>query len=281
MSELKLEFVGKQVKDMYGTFIGKVIGIVTDIDGSIESVGVDCGSTGLKQLAYEQLLVQGEYVIYIPRWRLDAQKLLRQKSLTLMRIKALKDIVSENDSMKDEAELIYIKYEKRLNDLEKDEKYVHEKLHDRLNELDKESKDIKAVLFDAKLQHRSNEITEDIYQQVNMHTNELMEHINLEKSEINNVKTRLTQQTLENNDITTASNAESSTRITTATATTSQETPATESSLQQEEGSIARQSVTPQQIVGNNATTTEEKSVETHDDDADKETSWLNQVIPK
>jgi hypothetical protein len=47
MSELKLEFVGKQVKDMYGTFIGKVIGIVTDIDGSIESVGVDCGSTGL------------------------------------------------------------------------------------------------------------------------------------------------------------------------------------------------------------------------------------------
>jgi hypothetical protein len=279
MSELKLEFVGKQVKDMYGTFIGKVIGIVTDIDGSIESVGVDCGSTGLKQLAYEQLLVQGEYVIYIPRWRLDAQKLLRQKSLTLMRIKALKDIVSENDSMKDDAELIYIKYEKRLNDLEKDEKYVHEKLHDRLNELDKESKDIKAVLFDAKLQHRSNEITEDIYQQVNMHTNELMEHINLEKSEINNVKTRLTQQTLENNDITTASNAESSTRITTAT--TSQETPATESSLQQEEGSIARQSVTPQQIVGNNATTTEEKSVEAHDDDADKETSWLNQVIPK
>jgi len=279
MSELKLEFVGKQVKDMYGTFIGKVIGIVTDIDGSIESVGVDCGSTGLKQLAYEQLLVQGEYVIYIPRWRLDAQKLLRQKSLTLMRIKALKDIVSENDSMKDEAELIYIKYEKRLNDLEKDEKYVHEKLHDRLNELDKESKDIKAVLFDAKLQHRSNEITEDIYQQVNMHTNELMEHINLEKSEINNVKTRLTQQTLENNDITSASNAESSTRITTAT--TRQETPATESSLQQEEGSTARQSVTPQQIVGNNATTTEEKSVETHDDDADKETSWLNQVIPK
>ncbi|MDQ3868518.1 MAG: CdvA-like protein, partial [Thermoproteota archaeon] len=235
MSELKLEFVGKQVKDMYGTFIGKVIGIVTDIDGSIESVGVDCGSTGLKQLAYEQLLVQGEYVIYIPRWRLDAQKLLRQKNLTLMRIKALKDIVAENDSMKDDAEIIYIKYEKRLNDLEKDEKYVHEKLHDRLNELDKESKDIKAVLFDAKLQHRSNEITEDIYQQINMHTNELMEHINLEKSEINNVKTRLTQQTLENNDITTASNAESS-----STTTTRQETPASESLQQEEEGPMVR-----------------------------------------
>jgi hypothetical protein len=284
MSELKLEFVGKQVKDMYGTFIGKVIGMVTDIDGSIEFVGVDCGSAGLKQLAYEQLLVQGDYVIYIPRWRLDAQKLLRQKSLTLMRIKALKDIVSENDSMKDDAELIYVKYEKRLNDLEKDEKYVHEKLHERLNELDKESKDIKAVLFDAKLQHRSNEITEDMYQQISIHTNELMEHINLEKSEINNVKTRLTQQTLENNAIPTASaaaTAESSTTI------TSQETRATESTLQQqqrqhqqEEESIARQSVTVPQIVGKNVTTTEKKPVETNEE-VDKETSWLNQVIPK
>ena len=276
MSELKLEFVGKQVKDMYGTFIGKVIGIVTDIDGSIESVGVDCGSAGLKHLAYEQLLVQGDYVIYIPRWRLDAQKLLRQKNLTLMRIKALKDIVAENDSMKDEAELIYIKYEKRLNDLEKDEKYIHEKLHERLNELDKESKDIKAVLFDAKLQHRSNEITEDAYQQISINTNELMEHINLEKSEINNVKTRLTQQTLENNTISTVSDVESAVR----------EMPATESALQQQqeqqhEGSVSRQSIAPQQIVGKNATSSaEEKPVETHTDDVDKETSWLNQVIP-
>jgi hypothetical protein len=141
--------------------------------------------------------------------------------------------------------------------------------------LDKESKDIKAVLFDAKLQHRSNEITEDMYQQISIHTNELMEHINLEKSEINNVKTRLTQQTLENNAISTVSDAESAVR----------EMPATESALQQQEGSVSsRQNIAPQQIVGKNVTSSaaaEEKPVETHADDVDnKETSWLNQVIP-
>jgi hypothetical protein len=41
MSELKLKFVGKEVKDMYGTFNGKGAGIITNIEGSIESVGVD------------------------------------------------------------------------------------------------------------------------------------------------------------------------------------------------------------------------------------------------
>ncbi|SRR5579883_1461213 len=198
MSEVKLEFVGKQVKDIYGTFVGRVVGITTDIDGSIESVGVDCGSAGLKHLAYEQLVIQGDYVIFIPRWRLDAQKLLRQKSLTLKRLKALQDIVAENDTMKEDAELVYVKYEKRLHELEESDRMVNEKLQARLTELESESKSIRAVLFDAKLQYRSNEMTEEAYEQVKIHTNELIEHINNEKTEIANVKTKLSLQTLEN-----------------------------------------------------------------------------------
>jgi len=198
MSELKLEFVSKKVKDMYGTFIGKVVGIITDIEGSIESVSVDCGSSGIKNLPYEQLLVQGDYVIFIPRWRLDAQKLLREKSLTLKRIKALQEIVADNDNMKDDAELVYLKYEKRLDDLVENTKEIIERLHQRISEIDMESKRIKAVLFDAKLQYKSNEITEDIYQQITIHTNELIEHVNLEKTEINNIINKLTQQTVDN-----------------------------------------------------------------------------------
>ncbi|HEY6534497.1 MAG TPA: CdvA-like protein [Candidatus Nitrosocosmicus sp.] len=198
MSELKLEFVGKKVKDMYGTYIGKGIGIVTDIEGSIESVSVDCGSTGIKNLPYEQLLVQGDYVIFIPRWRLDAQKLLREKSMTLKRIKALQEIVAENDNMKDDAEFAYLKYEKRLDKLGENTKEIFEKLQQRISELDMESKRIRSVLFDAKLQFKSGEITEDIYQQISLHTNELVEHINLEKSEIRNIMNKLSQQTIDN-----------------------------------------------------------------------------------
>ena len=198
MSELKLEFVGKKVKDMYGTYIGKVIGIITDNEGSIESVSVDCGSGGIKNLPYEQLLVQGDYVIFIPRWRLDAQKLLREKSMALKRIKALQGIVAENDNMKDDAEFAYLKYEKRLDKLGQTTKEITERLHQRLSELEIESKRIKSVLFDAKLQYKSNEITEEIYQQISLNTNELLDHISLEKTEIKNIMNKLSQQTLEN-----------------------------------------------------------------------------------
>ncbi|MDQ6724122.1 MAG: CdvA-like protein [Thermoproteota archaeon] len=206
MSELKLEFVGKKVKDMYGTYVGKVIGIVTDIEGSIESVSVDCGSSGIKNLPYEQLLVQGDYVIFIPRWRLDAQKLLRERSMTLKRIKALQEIVADNDDgMRDDAELVYLRYEKRLDKLGENTNEIIERLHQRISELDMESKRIRSVLFDAKLQYKSNEISEDIYQQISLHTNELLDHISLEKTEIKNIMNKLTQQTVENTVTATAS----------------------------------------------------------------------------
>jgi hypothetical protein len=286
MSEEKLGFVGKQVKDIYGTYIGRAVGIITENDGEIEAVGVDCGLGGLKQLPYEQLVIQGEYVFFIPRWRLDAQRLLRQKSLTLKRIKALQDILSENDSMKEDAELVYIKYEKKLHELDETGKQVNDKLNARLAELDLEVKNIKAVLFDAKLQFRSNEMKEETYQQVKVQTDELIEHINNERAEISNVKEKLTTQTLEN--IITTNNSTS----TVAAPTIREE----EQQQQQEEEEkpieqASRQAAEMVSVVQVGAANSERKEEEEEEEGNDapvssnpveqSETNWLNQVITK
>ena len=281
MSEEKLGFVGKQVKDIYGTYIGREVGIITENDGEIEAVGVDCGSGGLKQLPYEQLVIQGEYVFFIPRWRLDAQRLLRQKSLTLKRIKALQDILSENDSMKEDAELVYMKYEKKLHELDETGKQVNDKLNARLTELDLEAKNIKAVLFDAKLQFRSNEMKEETYQQVKVQTDELIEHINNERAEINNVKEKLTTQTLEN--ITTTSSDSSSSTV--AVPPTKEEGEDEEERPTEQTPSQPAEVVSVVQVTATNSDEKEEKE----NDDAPlssneaehSETNWLNQVITK
>ena len=273
MSEVKLEFIGKQVKDMYGTYMGKVIGMVTDIDGSIESVSVDCGYAGLKQLMYEQLLVQGDNVIFIPKWRLDVQKLLRQKNLALQRIKALQEMVTANDLMKEDVELVYIKYQKRLQDLEDKGKIVLEQLQERLNQIDAESQNIKSVLFDAKLQYRSNEITEETYQQISLSTNDLIEHVNLEKGEINNVISRLSQQAFERIDLNSVQNPSISDQP--------KSNSSLESNSQSPEDDIP---VTGPQAVNAAAADNDynnnnhPKTINKETDD-EAETSWLNQVL--
>lgn len=198
MSKDDVEFIGKQVKDMYGTHIGKVVGTITDIDGSVQTVGVDCGSEGLKQIPFEQLVVQGQFVIFIPRWRLDAQRLLREKGLTLRRIRALIDIVSENDDMKEDAELIHEKYKMKLLTLDETERQIKEKLEQRLAELDNQLKSIRMLRFDAKLQNKSNEISDAKYESVKAHTVEIIEHIEHEKAEIVNIQRRINDLSVEN-----------------------------------------------------------------------------------
>jgi len=191
MTHDDIDIIGKNVKDMYGTFMGKVIGTITDIDGSIQSVGIDCGSQGLQQIQYEQLVVQGNTVIFIPKWRLDSQRLLREKQLTLRRLKALIDIVSENDDMKEDAEIIHEKYKSKLASLDETETQIKAKLETRLKELDEQLKSAKTLLFDAKVQYKSNEISDDTFEIVKKCSAELIEHVSHETAEITNVKRRI------------------------------------------------------------------------------------------
>src|ERR671919_682940 len=222
MSEFKLEFVGKQVKDLYGTLIGKVMGMVTDID----------------------------------------------------------------DSMKNDVELVYVKYDKRLQDLEENANHLNKNLESRLKELEEESHSIKTILFDAKLQFRSNEMTEEIYQQINIYTSELLEHINLEKTEINNVKTKLSQQTLENNNLLTITPNSKLTENQQNSAKTAKST-----QLQEEESNIENIAV-PQVVTtatvntsetkGKNTSEVKDKIAEDEEDknpNSEREENWLNQVI--
>jgi hypothetical protein len=203
MTNDDIEIIGKHVKDMYGTFMGKVVGTLTEIDGSIQSVGIDCGSQGLQQIQYEQLVVQGETVIFIPKWRLDSQRLIREKQLTLRRLAALMDIVSENDDMKADAEIIHEKYKSKLTSLDEMECEIKSKFEERLIELDTQMKSAKMLSFDAKVQFKSNEISEATFETVKSCTTEVIEHVTHEQSEISNVKSRITDLELEVQKITT------------------------------------------------------------------------------
>jgi hypothetical protein len=194
------DIVGREVKDMYGTLVGKVLGTLTDIDGSIQTVGVDCGSEGLKQIQREQLVFQEDVVIYIPKWRLQAHKFMREKGLTLRRINALADIVSENGEMKDDTDVIHNKYKSKLATLDQIESKIKSELLVRLGEIEDQEKMVKEILFDAKVQIKSEEITEPTFTTIQMHAKNILERFSHEKTEIENVQKRIDDLTLEHSE---------------------------------------------------------------------------------
>jgi len=200
MTKNEAVIIGRQVKDMYGTLVGKVLGTITDIDGSIQTVGVDCGSEGLKQIQYEQLVLQEDIVIYIPKWRLQAQKFLREKGLTIRRINALADIVSENGEMKDDTDVIHNKYKSKLATLDQIESKIKSEFLVRLGEIEDQEKMVKEILFDAKVQIKSEEITESTFTTIQMHANNILERFSHEKAEIDKVQNRIDDLSLEHSE---------------------------------------------------------------------------------
>ena len=197
MSQNEVTMIGKPVKDMYGASMGKVLGTTTEIDGTIQSVGINCGSEGLKQIPSEQLVIQPDVVIFVPKWRLDAQKMLREKELTIRKLSALMQIISENNNTNDDAEIIHEKYKSKWNSLQETEFSIKSQLEDRITEITEQEKSIKILLFDAKVQVKSNEITQDTFNSVEHETDEMLQHMEHEKSEIEKVREKIDDLTLD------------------------------------------------------------------------------------
>ena len=197
MSSDEIEIVGKSVKDMYGTSMGKVVGTITAIDGSIDTVGIDCGSDVLKQVPFEQLVVKEDVVIFIPKWRLDSHRLLRAKELALRRLKALMNLSAENEEMKEDAGLIHEKYKTQLQSLNETEAKIKNTLDKRKAELDEHLKSVKMFLFDGKVQFNSDEIAQSKFDSIKSQTAEIMERISHEKAEILNIQQRIADLSLD------------------------------------------------------------------------------------
>ena len=202
MTKDEVSIIGKLVKDMYGTTIGNVLGTLTHIDGKIQTVGIDCGSEGLKQIPYEQLVLQGDVVIYIPGWRIDAQKILREKRLTLSRLKALMAIISENDAVQSDADIIQDTYKTKLMELDEAESKVRDELSIRLEELDSQEKIIKVMLFDAKVQFKSDEISDSVFETIQKHCNNLLERLSHERVEVTSVQRHIEELSMKSIELT-------------------------------------------------------------------------------
>ena len=202
MTKDEVSIIGKPVKDMYGTTIGNVLGTLTHIDGQIQAVGVDSGSEGLKQIPYEHLVSQGNVVIFIPGWRIDAQKILREKRLTLSRLKALMSIISENDAVQSDADIIHDTYKTKLMELDEAESKVRDELLMRLEELDSQEKIIKVMLFDAKVQFKSDEISDSVFETIQKHCNNLLERLSHERVEVINVQRRIEELSMKGIELT-------------------------------------------------------------------------------
>ena len=105
---------------------------------------------------------------------------MKQKRLTLSRLNALMGIMSENDATQSDADVIHDQCKTKLMELDEAESKVRDELSTRLEELDSQERIIKVMMFDAKVQFKSEEISDSKFETIQKHCNNLFERLSHE-----------------------------------------------------------------------------------------------------
>ena len=114
-----------------------------------------------------------------------------------MCIRDRNNIVSDNDEMKSDAELIHQTYKSKLHNLDEMEEKIKTKLTMRLEEMNEQEKSIKVILFDAKVQFKSGELSEATFESVQKYTHNILERLSHESTEVTNIQSRIDDLSLE------------------------------------------------------------------------------------
>ena len=109
--------------------------------------------------------------------------------------------MSEHGEEKTDGNLIHDTYKTKLMELDESESKVKDELVARLDELDNQEKAVKVILFDAKVQHRSDEISDTASESIQMHCNNLLERLSHERVEVTNVQRRIEEMSLESMEL--------------------------------------------------------------------------------
>jgi hypothetical protein len=120
------------VKDTYGRDMGEIVGVVFDLEGGIESIGVR--ESGGRFIVYsgKRLAKHKSYFVVVPEWRTEAQSLAREMQSLSKRERAieqlsrspdtspkvLEDVMGQIAAARASHERLRVKIEARLKEVE-------------------------------------------------------------------------------------------------------------------------------------------------------------------
>lgn len=197
MSELDTvqteKFVGKRVKDIYGRYVGYVVGIETGPYGEVVSVGVDRGDKGFHEFQIEYLSFENDMLILTPPWKVDTEEFAREVNIVMRRIKAVEDLFREGEVSREERDEALKQYVESLKDIQADCQALREMMEKRLVELDEQEKNLHRFLTSIKIQYKSGEISAESFRSSTQFTNMLIDKIGRERKDIQEAQNLLKQ----------------------------------------------------------------------------------------
>ncbi|MFQ6011346.1 MAG: CdvA-like protein [Nitrososphaerales archaeon] len=191
------KYVGKAVKDIYGTYVGSVLGITTDTSGQLVSAAIDAGSDGFVELPKENLKLEEEYLVRIPRWKIETDTFATDTSVVQKRLHALEELEREGEIAPEEYDNIAKVYKEKGGNLKDTYSGITNTLNEKAQHLETHSKSLRRFLTTLKVQYKSGEVSSECYTSSVNNLNGMNDRLQTEKKDILNLLSTMQPDTID------------------------------------------------------------------------------------
>jgi len=183
--------VGKQVKDEYECVIGKVASFAVNPNGRIDSVYIEQGDGRFIKHPAESLKVEGSEVVLLSKVKMETATLCDQIPLIWRKDQALKELLEKKKISPELYEDLHNSFDGVLNQLKSEAQALIEKIDKETARCAQEIKELNYALVHLEIEHEIGKVDEQSYQAAFLTIQECLKRANMEKSDLEVMKNKL------------------------------------------------------------------------------------------
>lgn len=161
---LKKDLIGKKVVDSYGTRIGKIIGFSTDSLKNISSFGIERNDGGFMKCDTTEVILDQDLVKINSSWRLKAESLASEVTLTIKKISALNELKNDVEVSKNIYDTLQSGFEAEKKTILDRRRNLKDRLKERLSAIHAQLKEVYEFIAYVKISYHIGDIDEETYQ---------------------------------------------------------------------------------------------------------------------
>ncbi|MCW3986743.1 MAG: CdvA-like protein [Candidatus Bathyarchaeota archaeon] len=161
---LKKDLIGKKVVDSYGTRIGKIIGFSTDSLKNISSFGIERNDGGFMKCDTTEVILDQDLVKINSSWRLKAESLASEVTLTIKKISALHELKNDVEVSKHIYDALQSGFEAEKKTILDRRRNLKDRLKERLSAIHAQLKEVYEFIAYVKISYHIGDIDEETYQ---------------------------------------------------------------------------------------------------------------------
>jgi len=183
--------IGKPIKDEYGRTVGKVASFALTPNGKFDGVYIESNDGKFLKQSMEHLKFNGAEVTFTSNLKSRASVLCDQIPLIWRKNQALKDLAEKRKISPDLYQELRNNFEAVLNQLKKDAQEISDEANEEIVRCNQEIKTLGYAVVNLELEHEIGQVDEESYQSAFTMLQENLKRANMEKSDIELTKSKL------------------------------------------------------------------------------------------